>query len=151
MNEKHGLSPKDRYAIVCYRIENAVNTLAEIDTLIENGYYNNAANRLYYAAYYAASALLITKHVITKSHDGVKQMFSLHFVKTGIFPKYFGNIYTTLFDKRSSGDYEDFFNHNMDSINELYPLAQEFVDSIKEKVDEWLADHAGDAETENFN
>ena len=68
-------------------------------------------------------------------------MFNLHFVKTEIFPSYFGKYYNELFNGRTTGDYEDLFNHDAESINRLYPLAQEFIAAVKEKVDEWLAEN----------
>ena len=69
MTERMDLSPQERYDIVAYRIECAENTLGEIDNLLAFKYYNNAANRMYYACYYAVSALLIANGIITKSHD----------------------------------------------------------------------------------
>ena len=83
MTERMDLSPQERYDIVAYRIECAENTLGEIDNLLALKYYNNAANRMYYACYYAASALLVANMITTKSHSGVKQMFSLQFKDKG--------------------------------------------------------------------
>ena len=53
------LTDQERIDIVRYRIECAEKTLGEIDTLLTLKFYNNAANRMYYACYYAVSALLI--------------------------------------------------------------------------------------------
>ena len=132
------LNDQDRINIVRIRIENAESTLAESLEQIANGYYNTAVNRMYYACYYAASALLITKSVVTKTHDGVLQMLSLHFIKTGVLATEYGRIYRNLFDKRSSGDYEDFFNHTQKSAEALYPDAKCFVEKIKVLVNDWL-------------
>lgn len=122
-------------------MENAHNTLKEVQTHITNGFYNTAVNRMYYACYYAASALLVANKIATKSHDGVKQMFGLHFVKTGLVPKDFGRFYNNLFEKRSTGDYEDLFNHDLATCEELLPHAIEFIDTINQLVNLWLADH----------
>ncbi|MBP5542190.1 MAG: HEPN domain-containing protein [Bacteroidales bacterium] len=132
------LSNEDRNNIVRFRIENADTTLAESLEQIGFGYYNTAVNRMYYACYYAASALLITNGIVTKTHDGVLQMLSLHFIKTGILPVEYGKIYRNLFDKRSSGDYEDFFYHTKESAEALFPDAKNFVERIKNLVWEWL-------------
>lgn len=59
MTERMDLSRQERYDIVAYRIECAEKTLGEIDNLLALKYYNNAVNRMYYACYYAVSALLI--------------------------------------------------------------------------------------------
>lgn len=132
------LSNEDRINIVKFRIENAEATLSESLEQIGFGYYNTAVNRMYYACYYAASALLITNGIVTKTHDGVLQMLSLHFIKTGILPVEYGKIYRNLFDKRSSGDYEDFFYHTKESAEALFPDAKSFVERIKDLVWEWL-------------
>lgn len=141
MKTRLELTPQERYDIVSYRIENAQKTLGEIENLISLGYYNTAANRLYYACFYAVCALLIANKINTKSHDGVKQMFSLHFIKTGIFPMQLSATYSTLFKQRLSGDYDDMFDSTLETVNELYPRAQEFIAAIKGKVDAWLAEN----------
>ena len=132
------LQDQDRISIVRYRIENAHRTIAEVATHIENGFYNTAVNRMYYACYYAASAMLVANHITTKSHDGVKQMFSLHFVKTGLVPKECGRFYNNLFEKRGTGDYEDLFDHDLATCEEYYPKAKEFVALLDKMADEWL-------------
>ena len=48
---------------------------------IENGYVETAANRLYYAAYYAVSALLISYKYEASTHNGVIQMFGKVFLR----------------------------------------------------------------------
>lgn len=136
------LTDEERIDIVRYRIECAENTLSEIENLFALKYYNNAANRMYYACYYAVSALLIANGITTKSHDGVMQMFGLHFIRTGIFPAYYGKYYSQLFNERQTGDYEDLFNHDEVSTAELYPKAKELVAAVREKVDQWLAENA---------
>ena len=98
---------------------------------------------MYYACYYAVSALLVAHGISTKSHDGVIQMFGLHFIRTGVFPAYFGRNYSQLFNERLTGDYEDLFNHDEVSTAELYPKAKEIVAGVKEKVEQWLAENAG--------
>ncbi|MDE5743634.1 MAG: HEPN domain-containing protein, partial [Bacteroidales bacterium] len=52
------MTDAERIDVVKYRIENAEKTLAEVAAHIQNGYYNTAVNRMYYACFYAASALL---------------------------------------------------------------------------------------------
>ena len=53
------LTDENYEALSRYRIERAHETLSEIPYLCERGYFNTATNRLYYACYYAAVALLV--------------------------------------------------------------------------------------------
>lgn len=66
------LTDEQRVDIVRYRMENARVTLKEVESHRENGFYNTAVNRMYYACYYAACAILIANGIETKSHDGVR-------------------------------------------------------------------------------
>lgn len=135
------LNQQQRTDIVRYRMENARNTLSEVEFQINNGFYNTAVNRMYYACYYAVCALLIANKIQTKSHDGARQMFSLHFVKTGIVSKEYGRFYSNLFEERTTGDYEDLFDHDLASCKELYPMVKEFVATLLCLGEEWLKDN----------
>ena len=57
MNET--LDEQSRRALVSYRIERADETIIEAKLLAGDGHYNAAMNRLYYACFYAALALLV--------------------------------------------------------------------------------------------
>jgi uncharacterized protein (UPF0332 family) len=51
--------------------------------LLDKEYFDIAAARAYYAAFYAASALLLSQGVDTNKHSGVIGLVHQHFVKTG--------------------------------------------------------------------
>ena len=133
-----GLTDEQRVDIVRYRLENALNTLAEVESHRANGFYNTAVNRMYYACYYAASAALIAYHIEAKSHEGVRQQLGLQFVLTGKISQEQGRFYSRLYSKRTTGDYDDFINHTMQTVDELLPQAQSFVKTIEELLNGWL-------------
>ena len=133
------MTDAERIDVVKYRIENAEKTLAEVAAHIQNGYYNTAVNRMYYACFYAASALLVANRIEVKSHDGVRQMLGKHFVAAGHLSIAHGKFYTLIFSKRSAGDYEDFINYTEDAARALYPQTEDFVMEIKSMVDTWFA------------
>lgn len=78
---KGQLTDTDRTEIVKYRLEKAYRTYNEAIGSIENGYVETAANRLYYAAYYAVSALLISYKYEASTHNDVIQMFGKVFLR----------------------------------------------------------------------
>ena len=125
-----GLTEDNYEALSRYRQERAHETLAEIPYLREQGYYNTAVNRLYYACYYAAVALLTKHHISTNTHAGVKTMLGLHFVSKGLITKESGRAFTNLFDSRQRGDYDEFVYNTCEEVDELYPKAQRFVEEI---------------------
>lgn len=73
------LTSEEREALVKYRLEKAVETLVEARDCAKMDHWTLAANRLYYSAYYASSALLIQKGIVAKSHEGVIGMIGQHF------------------------------------------------------------------------
>ena len=104
------MKPTERDDYAKYRMEKSRETLEVAALLVQNGKWNSAVNRLYYAAYYAVSGLLVKSGIESKTHTGVKTQFLLHFVKTGKIEMSLGKLYADLFDWRQKGDYGDFFD-----------------------------------------
>ncbi len=129
MNET--LDEQSRNALVQYRLERADETLQEVEILARESHYNAAANRLYYACYYAVSALLIANGHNAQSHAGVKTLLGLHFVSKGLLPNEYGKTFSRLFEIRHSGDYDDFVYCDKAMIDEYFPKAKEFIRAIK--------------------
>lgn len=121
---------------VNYRIESAIETIREVQTHIHNKYWNTAINRMYYACFYAVSALLVKHGIEASSHSGVRQKFGEHFVKTGKIERALAKLFTDLSEKRHKGDYNDFYDYEEDTVLRLYPSAQEFIEKIKSMLTE---------------
>ena len=120
--------------LVSYRLKRATETLQEIDVHMKNGFWSTAINRLYYACYYAATALLLSREINPSTHTGVRQMLGLHFIKTGKIYSDLGKAFSDLFDKRHSSDYDDFIQVSKEDVEDLLPLASEFIQTIKELI-----------------
>ena len=65
------LQSEKRNDLVKLRFQKAKETFAEIENLVILSYWRTAANRLYYACYYAVSALLIKNEIKAHTHSGV--------------------------------------------------------------------------------
>ena len=124
---KEQLSQENRNALAAYRYRRSQETLAEVPSLKQLGYYNTAVNRLYYACYYAAVALLIRHGINPGTHAGVKQMIGMHFVATGRMSREIGRSFSLLFERRHSSDYDDFAYSTEEEVNELLPKAKTFI------------------------
>jgi len=79
--------------------------LRAADTLLAAGFSDFAAARAYYAAFYAASALLLAEGKTFRSHRGVVALMHRDYVRSGRLPMDMGRILSTLADLRSVGDY----------------------------------------------
>lgn len=131
---KEKLSKENIESLVKYRLERADETIQEAVYLLEKDFYNASINRLYYACYYAVSALLVKNEIQAHTHAGTKQMLGMHFVVTGKLSRSYNVIYNDLFDKRHSGDYDDFLCFDRETVERLLPEAKNFVETIKSIV-----------------
>lgn len=61
-------------------------------------------------------------------------MLGLHFVAKGKLSKEHRNTFNTLFEKRQSGDYDDFIYNDRETVNELYPQAEAFIQAVEELI-----------------
>ena len=125
-----GMTDENRRDIVLYRIERAFLSLHEAKANYEMGFYEVTANRLYYAAHYAVTALLIANQITARSHDGSISQFGMNFVKTGIFPKEMGKLINTLFNIRQTGDYSDRFYMQQDDVESYFEPTEDFVKKV---------------------
>lgn len=128
---KETLDEQSREALIQYRLERADETLKEVEILSNEAHYNAAANRLYYACFYAVTALLVANGHSTQSHAGAKTLLGLHFVSKGLLSNEYGKTFSRLFEIRHSGDYDDFVYCDKEMIDEYLPKAKEFVNAIK--------------------
>ncbi len=128
---KTDLSLKDRKSLIEYRLSRASDTLREAVYNADGGFFNTAVNRLYYSAYFAASALMLANGLTAATHAGIKTMLSLHFVRTGKLDVEYGKTFLTLFENRQSGDYEDFVYCDLNLFNQLYPKTLDFINAVK--------------------
>lgn len=123
-----------RQAIVAHRLENAHKTLAELPILMENKLWNTAVNRLYYACYYAVSALLISYNIEAKTHSGVRSMLGMNFTKTEKLSIEMNKFYFDLFENRQASDYADFIYFDRETVDELYQQAALFIKTIEKLI-----------------
>jgi len=129
-----GLSEDERKAVINYRLSKAKETLAEISILVENKLWRFAANRLYYACFYAASALLIKDGHQAHTHSGVKNLLLMNYVKEGKIDKSLSKVYGNLFNMRQKGDYEDWAIIDEEDIKTFLEPSEKFIETIENLI-----------------
>jgi uncharacterized protein len=114
-----------------YRLESSRKTFEAARILAENGYWNSAVNRLYYALFYSVSALLFFHDIPVKKHSTIKSQFSQYFIKPGKFDKKYGQLLSELFDWRQKADYDNIFDYDEKSVLPLFKPVEEMMDLIR--------------------
>ena len=118
-------------AYIRYRIEKSEQTFQDALLLAEAARWNGSVNRLYYACYYIASALVLKAGLDAKTHAGVRNQLNQHYIKTGLLPMEMGKLYTDLFDSRQKGDYGDLFDFDSETVLSFIHPVRTFLDALK--------------------
>ena len=121
---------KSNKDLVLYRLRRARETLEDARILANACRWNPCVNRLYYACFYAVSALLIQEGLSSSKHTGVRSLFNRHFVKTSKVAKEKARIFNDLFERRQEGDYMDFVSFEESQVRPWIPEAEAFVENI---------------------
>lgn len=115
-------------------LEEAQKALDKADLTLHNARHDLAggfslatANRAYYACYYCMVALLYTKDVHPKTHQGVHLKFSELFIKPGLMPPGLSETISLLFDYRQEADYDFDADVTAEEAGKLIDKASEFV------------------------
>ena len=122
--------------MVSREMERACHTLQIARRLMEDGEWNEAAGRIYYALFHAVSALLIRDKIAVKSHKGAYTMLCQHYVNTGRMPKRYGDFYRKMEIMREKGEYDCFYDASDNEVQESLPLAKEMIATIAAMVKE---------------
>lgn len=115
-------------------IERAKRYLKSAEILLEEGDYESSVSRTYYAMFYSAQAMLLTKNLSFSSHKAIISAFGEYFVKTGIFSREMGREFNKAFEKRQIGDYEYTFVITKEEAEEMLGNGKTFVEKIAQHL-----------------
>jgi uncharacterized protein (UPF0332 family) len=117
-----------------FRLKRSEDTLREAKVLAELKSWNGVVNRLYYAAFYAISALLEKEHIHVKTHSSQKSSFNEKFLLSGRLNKEVGGVYNLLFNYRQNGDYNDFADYEAEEIEPMILKTEHLITEIKKLI-----------------
>lgn len=106
--------------------------------LLQAGAHEDAVSRAYYSAFHAAQAALLTEGLTATTHQGLVNLFGLHFVKTGKFQKHLGKFLANLKDNRESSDYEIYSGIDQETTQQAVEEAKAFLAAIEAYVRRFL-------------
>ena len=97
-----------------------------------------ASSKAYYAVFHLMQAALLTKGKTYSKHAGVISGFSEVFIKTGIFPKHFGESIQRLRKDRELGDYGYQLSVSSEEASRDVKTAEELIEFLSQ----YLSPHA---------
>ena len=116
---------------IAANLERAEKSIQAAKELAASGFYDFAASRAYYAAFYAATAVLLDEGLEFSKHSGVIASIHQRLVKTGKLDKEKGKELNWLFELRNVGDYGVTIHVSQQDAERAVQVAENFLRAIK--------------------
>jgi len=120
-----------RKELVLYWMNKSREALDAARDELKAGRLSFSVNRIYYACFYAVSAILLQEKLKFKKHSGVRAAFHQHLIKTGMLDSKYRRFYDTLFNARQKGDYVELVTFEKEQVENWLRQAEKFVEAIK--------------------
>ena len=134
------MTREERELTVGLRVAKARRAYEEAKGNAAMKYWESRANRLYYAAYNAVTALLVANGDFAQTHSGVRHIFGLKFIKAGILTPEIGRLYHQLFSMRQTGDYDDAYDISEDDVLPFVEPTGQFIETVVKLAQQICAD-----------
>lgn len=130
------MKDNDISVLIANNLEKAKNTIIQAETLYNIKQYIGVVNRGYYAMFYAALAILLTKGLGTSKHYGVISLIDREFVNKKEIDPIWSKSLRNAFNLRSWGDYDEKADITEEQAEKLLDDARNFVSW----AEQWLAE-----------
>ena len=128
------VEPEEKKSIIDYRRQKAYDNLNEAREVAKLCFWNLTGNRLYYAAFHLASALLLDKGLSAKSHGGLIHLIGSQFVAKGLLDKTYGRLFSRLYELRQSGDYDDLYDATEEEVLPYIEKTEAFIREMENLI-----------------
>ena len=128
------LSSEERKVVVSYRIQKAYSVLGEAKDVAKLEHWSLVGNRLYYAAFHMATALILDKGLSAKTHGGTIHLIGAKFVLTGLLNKEYGRLFSRLYELSQSGDYDDMYDATQEEVEPYIQKTEYFLKAMEELI-----------------
>ncbi len=125
------MTDENREINAAAELAKAEKSLAAAGGLIRLGLYDDAASRLYYAAFHFASAALLMLGVEVATHRALMSLFSLHLIKPGLIDVESARILSNLMSLRHQADYNRHFEMDAEGARQERARAQRLIDELR--------------------
>lgn len=129
----------DKEIMIKHSLEKAEQALLSATMNIDNNWFSDAQNRLYYAIFYCVLALGYLNDFVTGKHNQLKGWFNKKFIhEDKIFDQKFLIIYNRLYKNRMLFDYTVYEIPDKTSLIDDLEDAKFFVEKLKKYILEKL-------------
>ena len=125
------MDEKLKSELIRYRLDEAIDTMKDVDLLISNDRLRAAVNRIYYGMFYALLALGLKFGFETSKHQQLIGWFNKNFINAGLINSKFGMIINKAFKGRTKGDYDSYVEFKKEIVIEMSEEMKDFINEIE--------------------
>ena len=125
------ISDGDRESLIAYRIEQAKDTIAVSEFLLNSDKLSVAVNRIYYGMYYALSSLALKYKFETSKHAQLIGWFNREFILQNKLDKKYGKILRSALRNRTKGDYDAYVQFHKHEVETMLAEMKDFIAAIE--------------------
>lgn len=126
------ISSEDRQNLISYRLEQAKETIKDVELLIENHRFRSAVNRIYYGMFYSLLAMGLAYEFETSKHSQLIGWFNKKFIYGKLIDAKYGRIINRAYNRRIKSDYDTHIEFDKDVVLELYNDMCDFIEAIQD-------------------
>lgn len=125
------MSPENRQANAADEVRDSAEALRAAETLALAGLHRDAVERLYYAGFHLARALLFSMGLEPRSHTTVVRLLHKHFVRPARLDRSQVRTYQRLKESRENADYTTGWTFRAEDWEEIRPAAAELMETLR--------------------
>ncbi len=115
-------------------LTSAAEALGEAEILFREGKRRGAVSRGYYGLFHAVRALLFTRGLEAKTHDGVETLFHLHFIRVAEVDSEWGVLFARLQGYRQRADYGPAVTFSSVEVRRDLNQVQRFLELVRGRI-----------------
>jgi len=131
------MTDRNKHIAITEELKRSSEAYKAAELLMQNDLIADAVSKLYYYLLYHIRALLLSKELEPRSHEGVLRLFGLHFVKTGVFDSKSSHLISKMMKLREEADYNPFYTFS----SEDYKDFKDEVSALSEEINKYLSDN----------
>lgn len=124
----------DRSSLIRYRLNEAKETIADVELLLDNGRLRAAINRIYYGMFYTLLALGLRYNFETSKHQQLIGWFNKNFIQAGLIDIKFGKMINKASNRRTKGDYDSYVIFEKEIVWEMFEEMKLFIKEMEEFI-----------------
>ena len=117
-------------SLMQYRLEEAKDTMDDVQLLIENDRLRAAINRIYYGMFYSLMALGLAHGFETSKHPQLIGWFNRNFIHSKKIESEYGKMINKAYNRRTKGDYDAYVDFDKDIVIEMFNDMKAFISRI---------------------